>query len=219
MCCRYTTADLEAVRALLHSLGLELDCRSDDLPARFNAAPRDTMPVVVQAAGRRLRFMRFGLDAARGAKPALLVNARAETLLDRPAFRDAALHRRCLVPADGFYEWEKAADARLPHYFTLKNRRAFFLAGLWQRAPGGDEEGSFCVVTTTANAVLAPIHDRMPVMLGPNSGPRWLGNAPLPPAELSRLCRPLPAEMMISRRVAPRVNNARYKLPDCIAPA
>jgi putative SOS response-associated peptidase YedK len=147
----------------------------------------------------------------------ILGNARAETLLMKPAFRDAAQHRRGLVPADGFYEWEKAGRARLPHYFYLKERQPFFFAGIWQ--PESDvTPAAFAIITTAPNALVQPIHDRMPVILGPNSGRAWLGNQPLPPDRLSQLCRPLPAEMMTSHRVDPRMNSSRHESPDCVAP-
>jgi putative SOS response-associated peptidase YedK len=218
MCCRYTLTDQQVLQALAAQLGIGVDIDLSTLPARYNAAPRDVMPVVIHEAGPKLRLLRFGLDAPTGGRTAPLVNARAETLLDRPSFREAARHRRCLVPADGFYEWEKQGRSRLPHYFTLADRRPFFLAGLWQPAATDVTAGSFCVVTTTANAMLAPLHGRMPVLLGPNSGPAWLGDTPLPPPQLARLCRPLPAAMLAGRRATSRVNNARYKAADCLAP-
>lgn len=217
MCTRYTLTDLQAFRALATLLGVGVDLDLSALAARYNAAPRDRMPVITQRAGRRLQLGSFGLTSTAGPKPALLANARAETVLERPTFRAAARERRCLIPADGFYEWEKQGEARLPHYFTLTGGRPFFFAGLWEPGATPDDPPDFCIVTTTANAVLAPVHDRMPVILGPNSGPAWLGDEPLPPEQVARLCRPLRADMMTSRRVDPRVNNTRYKQADCIA--
>ena len=121
------------------------------------------------------------------------------------------------MPADGFYEWEKQGPARLPHYITLKSVATFFFAGLWQ-PESALGPAAFCLVTTTPNELLQPIHDRMPVMLGPNSGPAWLGDQPLEPALLARLCRPLPAALMTSHRVDAKMNNSRYEAPDCVAP-
>ena len=140
----------------------------------------------------------------------------AETLLSKPALRDAALHHRCLVPADGFFEWEKQGTARLPHYFYLLEHRPFFFAGIWQSA-SDDIPAGFSIVTTQPNPLLQSIHDRMPVILGPNSGQAWLGNQPLAPGQLERLCRPLPADKMSSHRVDPKMNHARHQAPDCIA--
>jgi putative SOS response-associated peptidase YedK len=219
MCCRYTLTDLEALRALVEAAGLGVDVDLDELPARYNVALTQRVPAITRRAKPALEVLRFGLllpGRTPAEKPALLPNARAETLLAKPAFRDAAQHRRCLVPADGFYEWEKAGKARLPHYFALKDRRPFFFAGLWEPETE-TTPASFAIVTTAPNALLGAIHDRMPVILGPNSGPAWLGDEPLPPARLARLCRPLPVAMMTSHRVDPRVNNVRYEAPDCLA--
>ncbi|MBI2516918.1 MAG: SOS response-associated peptidase [Opitutae bacterium] len=220
MCCRYTLKDIQAVVALCAQLGVGIDLDEEDLAPRYNAALTQAMPVVTRRGGRvRLEKMSFGLTSpARtpAERPTLLANARAETLLAKPAFRDAAQHRRCLVPADGFYEWEKAGAARLPHYFYLQEHRPFFFAGLWQPETEA-APAAFAVVTTTPNALLRPIHDRMPVVLGPNSGPAWLGDQPLDPARVAQLCRPLPASMMASHRVDPRMNRTAYEAPDCIA--
>ena len=220
MCYRYTLTDLIAVRAMLEAAGLGVDL---DLPVhqpRYNVALTNLMPVVIFQGGPRVAALRFGLTPPARTpvkKHLLLANARAETLLAKPAFCDATLHRRCLVPADGFYEWEKAGNARLPHYFTLTARQPFFFAGLWEPETAA-APASFVIVTTAPNDLLQPIHDRMPVIFGPNSGPAWLGAEPLPPARLAQLCRPLPAGMMSGWKVDPRVNNVRYEAADCIAP-
>jgi putative SOS response-associated peptidase YedK len=219
MCCRYSLTDLAAAVAAFHDLLAE--AADADWSPRYNVALTQRMPVITRRAGRpKLETMRFGaLTPARTPteKPILLANARAETLAVKPAFREAALFRRCLVPADGFYEWEKSGTTRLPHYFTLKGKRPFFFGGLWEAARD-DEPGSFCIVTTAPNPLLAGIHDRMPVMLGPNSGPAWLGDEPLPAARLAQLCRPLSADLMTRHRVDPRMNNVRYEAADAMAP-
>jgi putative SOS response-associated peptidase YedK len=186
----------------------------------FNIALTRVMPVVTRRAKPIVEALRFGLSlpaSSPAKKPLLLGNARAETLLAKPAFRDAAQHRRCLIPADGFYEWEKSGTARLPHYFTLKSGHPFFFAGVWEPETATTPAG-FAIVTTTPNALLGAIHDRMPVILGPNSGPAWLGDEPMPPARLAQLCRPLAAGLLTGHRVDPRVNSVRYDAPDCINP-
>ncbi|MSU47438.1 MAG: SOS response-associated peptidase [Lacunisphaera sp.] len=193
---------------------------ADGWSPRYNVALTSRMPVITQRTRCTLEALSFGLvrPARRPAeRPLILGNARAETLLAKPSFREAALHCRCLVPADGFYEWQKSGAARLPHYFALKTGQPFFFAGLWEPAQD-DMPAAFCIVTTSPNALLQPIHDRMPVILGPNSGPAWLGDQPLDPAQLARLCQPLPAERMTGHRVDSRVNNVRYEAPDCLAP-
>ena len=218
MCLRYSLTKL-ALAAFQDAL-IEAAEAAGDWATGYNIALTRRMPVVVRHGKPKLEAMSFGLvlpARPTAPKPAIMGNARAETLLAKPSFRDAAQHRRCLVPADGFYEWEKQGPARLPHYFTLKDRRPFFFAGLWE-PERADAPAAFCIVTTAPNALLQPIHDRMPVILGPNSGPAWLGDEPLDPAQLARLCRPLPADMMTGHRVDPLVNNVRHEAPDCIAP-
>ncbi len=219
MCLRYSLTRLTLV-AFTEALIEAADATGDWTPG-YNIALTRRMPVVIKCPKPRLEAMSFGIVVpARppARKATIMGNARADTLLQRPTFRDAARHRRCLVPADGFYEWEKHGTARLPHYFTLRDRQPFFFAGLWEPANDPAGPASFCIVTTGPNALVQPIHDRMPVILGPNSGPVWLGDEPLDPAQLDRLCRPLPAEMMTGHRVDARVNNVHYEAPDCIAP-
>ncbi len=219
MCLRYSLRKL-ALAAFQEALAAGADASLAGWQPRSNVALTRRMPVITKRAQPTLELMHFGFalpPRPPAQRPMLLGNARAETLLAKPTFRDATQHRRCLVPADGFYEWEKQGAARLPHYFTLQTGAPFFFAGLW--APESDlAPAAFCIVTTTPNTLLQPIHDRMPVMLGPNSGPAWLGDEPLEPARLAQLCRPLPAELMTSHRVDPKMNNSRYEAPDCVSP-
>ncbi len=135
MCCRYTLSDLKAIAALVEAAGLGVDVNLDGAAPRHNVALTQRVPVITKRAKPKLETMSFGLllparPPAR--KPMLLPNARAETLLTKQSFLDAAQHRRCLVPANGFYEWEKQGATRLPHYFTLPGSPAFFFAGLWE---------------------------------------------------------------------------------------
>ena len=217
MCYRYTLKSFEALSSFYEELA---DSAAAEWAPRYNVALTSRMPVITKRARPTLEAMNFGFTLpARtpGERQMLLGNARAETLLAKPAFRDAAMHRRCLVPADGFYEWEKAGTARLPHYFTLKDHRPFFFAGLW--APAHDSSPTaFCIVTTAPNTLLKAIHDRMPVILEGETAGAWLGDTPLEPVRLATLCRPLPSDQMSGHRVDPRVNNARYETPDCITP-
>lgn len=217
MCQRYALRSLKAAVEIFEQLAAD----AANWTPRYNVALTSLMPVVVQREGRALlERMQFGLlPPARSPadRPLVLGNARAETLLAKPTFRHAAERRRCLVPADGFYEWEKQGDTRLPHFFTLREERPFFFGAVWE--PGRDDAPpGFSIVTTVANSVVGAVHDRMPVMLGPNSGPLWLGELPLSEGRLQQLCRPLPAEMMQARRVSPRVNSVRHEAPDCVAP-
>lgn len=217
MCTRYSLTDLSAALAAFQ----ELQAATAAWVPRYNVALTQKMPVITGRPDRpRLETLRFGLllpARSPGEKPMLVANARAATLTAKPAFRESVRTHRCLVPADGFYEWEKAGTTRLPHYFRLQDRRPFFFAGLWEPARD-DEPGAYCLVTTTPNPLLAAIHDRMPVLLGPNSGPAWLGDEPLTEARLAQLCRPLSAGLMTGHRVDPRVNNVRYEAADALEP-
>lgn len=218
MCNRYSLANVEALRRLLDELGL---ATPDDLLARYNLPLTAPAPIVVQQAGnRRLGRAAFGLELPPrepGGRPMLVGNARAETLLQRPAFRDAARHRRCAVPADGFFEWEKVGARRQPHYFHRPDRSPFFFAGLWRPDADGTP-ASFVIVTTTPNAVVAPIHDRMPVVLDTPAATAWVGDEPLPPERLGALCVPCPAPLLARHPVDPRVGQVRFDEPACLAP-
>lgn len=219
MCTRYSLHNVEALQRALQKLGLKVPA---ELRAIYNATLTTRLPAITKRqCAIALEPLAFGTllpPKEPSAKPLLLANARAETLLARGAFKDAAQHRRCLVPADGFYEWEKQGKARQPHYFQRRDGEAFFFAGLW-RAETAISPPAFVIVTTSPNELLAPIHDRMPVILGDDDrANEWLGDEPLPPARLDALCVPLPAAAMQSHRVHPRMNNARHEGADCIAP-
>ena len=215
MCCRYTLAEVEFLLNLYERL--EIPAPKFLVKRRYNVAPRQPMPVALEDNDVVWAELTFGFATpVPGNRTGLLANARAETILEKPAFREAVQRRRCLVPADGFYEWQKAGRARLPHYFYLQDRRPFFFAGIWQ-PPGRSGPGGFALVTTAPNELMAPIHDRMPVILPADQARRWLGRRPLPADELHEICRPLPAGLMGSHRVSPAVNNARHEGPDCIA--
>lgn len=218
MCTRYSLHQLEALQRALAKLGLELPKRLREL---YNIALTTRAPAVTRQKGvSALVPLAFGVSLpprTPGARPLQLANARSETLLAKGAFRDAARHRRCLVPADGFYEWEKQGKARQPHYFSRRDGEPFFFAGLW-RPETALTPPAFVIVTTQPNALLASIHDRMPVMLTDATAPEWLGDEPLPPGRIDALCAPFPAAAMRSHRVDPRMNSARHGGPDCIAP-
>lgn len=203
-------------------LAIDFDEIRDYRP-RWNAAPTTPLPVVVSRDGqRRLTLMRWGLvpSWAKDLKIGYSTfNARAEGIDTRPAFRDAwKAQRRCLVIADGYYEW-RAADKQ-PFAVGLHNRGPMTLAGLWDkwRAPDGEELTSFTIVTTVANALLAPLHERMPVLLPPERWPAWLGETAATDAELKAMLAPYPAAAMAFWPVDRRVGNVRNDSPDLFAP-
>jgi putative SOS response-associated peptidase YedK len=211
-----------------------------NLPPRYNIAPTQQVAVVRTAEGtddnsgdgggaRDLAMMRWGLiphwakDASMAAK---MINARAETLTEKPSFRDAVKTRRCLVPADGFYEWRMEDGRKQPFRIGMKGGAPFAFAGLWERwtatATGagldeGDVVDTVTIVTTLANDKLRPIHARMPVILPPEAFDVWLDPAN-DPAAASSFLRPYPVAPMAFYRVTQAVNNVRNDDSSCTAP-
>ena len=177
-----------------------------------------------KAGQRSLDVMRWGLVPfwAKNIKVGFAnINAKAEGIETKPAFREAVARRRCLVPFDCFYEWQKLGKDRQPYAVGLADRRLMALAGLWEtwRSPAGERLRSFTIVTTGANALLAPVHDRMPVILAPENWPAWLGEHAADPEELKSLLVPYPAEDMSIWPVDKRVGNVSNKDPSLIEPA
>lgn len=192
---------------------------ANDLPVvpDYNICPTDQVPVVLNLEGqRRLRPMRWGFvpswyQSLSGGP--LLFNARAETLAEKPAFRDACRQRRCLLIASGFYEWERRAETRLPWYVFRRDGAPMALAGIWQYWGGATPVATCAIVTTAANATLAPVHDRMPLILDPQGWPLWLGEAGHGAA---RLMRPAAEDVVQRYRVSPKINSNRAEGPDLI---
>ncbi len=190
---------------------------------RYNIAPTQPVAVVANRPARALEEFRWGLiprwaeDAAIGHR---LINARSETLAEKPSFKGAYRQRRCLVLADGFYEWRKQGRQRIPLRFVLRSRDPFAFAGLWERwePEGGDAIHSCTIVTTEANDVVRPVHDRMPVILPREAHDRWLDPEPAEPATLQPLLAPYPAAEMEAYEVSPAVNSVKVDTPECIAP-
>ncbi|MBI4276187.1 MAG: SOS response-associated peptidase [Rhizobiales bacterium] len=175
MCGRYAiTSSPEAIRELLGYMD------QPNFPKRYNVAPTQPIPIVRIADGRRrFALVRWGLIPSWVKDPRtfmLLINARGESLKEKPAFRAAIRHRRCLIPADGFYEWRQAGTHKQPYYIYLKSGGPFAFAGLWEswHGPNGEETESGAIVTTHANALLAPLHARMPVIVEPAAYDLWL---------------------------------------------
>lgn len=194
--------------------------------ASWNVAPTDPLPVVrwdAREGARRLEVMRWGLVPywAKDIKIGYSTfNAKAEGIDTRPAFREAFQRRRCLVPLDGFYEWKKLGRERQPYAVALADRRLMAMAGLWDswRSPAGERLRSFTIVTTEPNELLAPLHDRMPVILAPASWPLWLGEQAADPERLKRLLVPYPANDMAVWPVSARVGNVKNNDPALAEP-
>jgi len=221
VCVRYTLHKTDAaLDAISRALGVPLETPEWAVP-RYNVTLTDTMPVVAAGAGRpAVRPMRWGLipPSERGkAHPRLLANARSETAAVLPAFRRAVAARRCLVPANGFYEWMASGGVKLPYLFTLRGEEPFAFAGIWDPAEGALPE-TYCILTTDPNELVAKVHNRMPVMLTRETMPRWIGDQPLAAEALAALVRPLEAGRMESRPVSRFVSSSRNQGPQCLAP-
>jgi putative SOS response-associated peptidase YedK len=195
------------------------------LTPRYNIAPTQQVAVVARAeTGRRLGWARWGLIPSWASDPGSvahrMINARSETAAESGAFRGAFRGRRCLIPADGFYEWQATkGKKKQPYHFTLRGRGPFGIAGLWERWRSGEEDIVSCaLLTTCANEVVRPVHDRMPVILPPEAFDQWLAPGPQDAAELRALLLPYPAEEMVATRVGLAVNNAGVDAPVCVEP-
>lgn len=193
--------------------------------ARFNIAP--TQPVASVRAdrdGRRaLSLQRWGLIPYWAKDPRIgnrMINARAESAADKPAYRDALRRRRCLVAADGFYEWGGKGAARRAHHVTMREGEPFGIAALWERwrDPEGQWIESCVLMTTEANACVRPIHERMPVILDPRDYGRWLDPGERDAARVLPLLVPCPPDWLVATAVGRQVNDPSYDDPSCIAP-
>ena len=217
MCGRYSLI------ADLSTLGqrFSFDARQLSFEASYNIAPTQQVLTVVGGEQRRGGFMRWGLvphwakDLSGGAR---MINARAETVAERPAFRDALRRRRCLVLADGFYEWRRTAKGRTPMRIVMRSGVPFAFAGLWAvwRDPEGNRIPSCTIITTAANDLLAPIHDRMPVVLPPGLEELWLDRSVDDPDVLASVLSPYADDALAAYEVSTLVNSAANNGPELI---
>ncbi len=218
MCGRYVLqSDLSFLQQRFKFLDAELEHRP-----RYNIAPTQQVLTVTNNGERRGQLMRWGLvpfwakDLKVGYR---MINAKSETLAQRPAFRAAFRKRRCLVLADGFYEWRKEGKARIPMFIHLKSNEPFALAGLWEtwKSPEGDTVRSCTIITTGPNDIIAPIHNRMPVILTQESEALWLDPLTEDPSALTHLLTPAPPELMETYQVSSLVNSVKNDTPEILA--
>ena len=206
----------------------EVDANPLDLaqiPPRYNIAPTQPVLAVRAAANgrqRELTLFQWGLVPSWSQDPKLgarMINARSETVAEKPAFRAAFKRRRCLIPADGFYEWQKTAGGKQPMYIHSQDERPFALAGLWElwQSADGSTLQSCTILTTTPNELMEPIHNRMPVILDPADYDDWLHPDPKPEIGL-HLLRPYPAAKMAAYPVSSWVNSPAHDDPSCLTP-
>ena len=191
---------------------------------RFNIAPSQAVAAIRASADgkRHLDMLRWGLiprwskDPKAGPAP---INARSDTVAEKPMFKGLLKSRRCVVPADGFFEWKKDGKKKLPVYFQLRDRQPFGFAGLWERWKGPEQViESVTLLTTEPNDLVATVHDRMPAILPPRAYATWLDPAVSDLEQLLSLLGPYPAELMIATPVSTRVNAPTFVDPACIEP-
>ena len=218
MCGRFTRTD--EVERIARELGIEMV--QTTLEPSYNVAPTQKVAAVIHDDARRLVEMRWGMipswakDASIGNK---LINARAETIKEKPSFRKPFKRSRCLVVADGFYEWQKTRDEKQPFYIRLKSGGPFAFAGLYDVWESPAETVTSCtIITTEPNELMASIHNRMPVILGKKEADLWLQDGERDADALLALLKPYPAERMEAYAVSKSVNSPRFNGPNCITP-
>ena len=190
---------------------------------RYNVAPSQPILAIPNDGTRKADFFKWGLIPSWSKDPTIgnrLINARAETLGEKPSFRSAFKYHRCLILADGFYEWKSqpGIKIKIPHFIHLKNGLPFAFAGLWERWQAGDgsEIRTAAIITTSPNSLMEPIHTRMPVILHTDSYTLWLDPAPKAPADLQSLLIPYPADTMEAYPVSTLVNSPGNDRPEIL---
>jgi putative SOS response-associated peptidase YedK len=191
---------------------------------RYNIAPSQQVAVIVKTErGNEAKLMKWGLVPSWASDPSMgnrMINARAETLLEKPSFKQLVSTRRCIIPADGFYEWRREGNRKIPVWVHFKNKEPFAFAGLWDSwldRDSGDALNTFTIITTDANALVRRIHNRMPVMYERDMGGQWLERNLAQPM-LGAVLRPPPSEGMEAWDVSMFVNAPENDRPDCIRP-
>jgi len=220
MCGRFVVrSSPEEIRRLL---GYE---DTPNFPPRYNVAPTQPIAIVrIDRGKRRFALTRWGLIPSWVKDPkqfALLINARAEGITQKASYRAAMQRRRCLVPADGFYEWQKTPGGKRPFYIHARGAGPMAFAGLWETwmdATGGEIDTA-AIVTCPANAMLAPIHDRMPVVLAPEKYDAWLDTENVDAAAASALLKPAPEDMLQAYEISTRVNSVKNEGAELVEPA
>jgi putative SOS response-associated peptidase YedK len=219
MCGRYViTSAPEAIRALFRYW------EQPDFPPRYNIAPTQPVPTVRLDRGvRSFALVRWGFIPAWVKDPrnfTLLINARSESMADKAAFRNAMARRRCLFPADGFYEWQAGGAKSRPYFVRPRSGGPIAFAGLWETwmGPNGEEVETACIVTTAANRVLAPIHDRMPAVIAPEAFDMWFDCGKVDSTMAAALIAPAPEDLFEAYEISTAVNRATNDSPELVAP-
>jgi putative SOS response-associated peptidase YedK len=219
MCGRYTLiTDLSVIEASFHVQEVTAEYRLSN-----NISPGQQIPAVIHDNKIRLVIFRWGLIPSWAKDPKIghqCINAKAETVAEKPSFRSAFKKRRCLVVATGFYEWQVRGAHKQPMWIGLKNQRPFAFAGLWEHwtSAEGQPLETCTIITTEPNDLMAPIHNRMPVILSPTSYDQWLDPTFQQIALLNALLRPYPSKELTAYPVSTLVNNPRHDAPQCLEP-
>jgi putative SOS response-associated peptidase YedK len=215
MCVRYTLSEpKKAIESVAAHFGANLNTDAYDKP-RYNVGLAQKAPIIVgKHNGVVLETMSWGFSNKLNAS-SLLANARVETITQLPTFKDAVVHRRCVIPANGFFEFQDLGKRKQPYLFTLKDEKPLAIAGVW-KSTDDLTAFQFCLVTTRPNSLVATIHDRMPVILGPKGIMAWLNGEELERSTLDDIALSFPADAMVCRRVSSYVNNVRNEGPECI---
>ncbi|MFT4552616.1 MAG: putative SOS response-associated peptidase YedK [Chlamydiales bacterium] len=219
MCGRFTiTSDGPSI---LKRFGL--DQKEFPFHPRYNLAPGQIAPVITKNSSRQVFAMKWGLVPHWAKDPNVgfkMINARAETLAQKPSFRHPFRHKRCLIPGDSFYEWKKdrSTNSKIPFRFHLKEQKLFAFAGLWEEwiNPQGSPLQTFSIVTTNANSLVSPIHDRMPAILNEEDESIWLDHSIDNLEIIGSLLKPYPRDQMDSYKVSPLVNSVKNDSPKCL---
>jgi putative SOS response-associated peptidase YedK len=219
MCGRFTLT--QPAQAVAERFGVQLVLFTPS--PRYNIAPSQPVAVILQNGERRLEACQWGLVPFWAKDPEIghrLINARAETLAEKPAFKYSLTRRRCLIPADGFYEWRKEGDRRVPVYIRRRDGGLFAFAGLWDewQSPDGSPLRTCTIITTEPNALLAPIHHRMPAILKPEQEALWLDTSLKDPVRLIEMLQAYPETELEAYPVSSRVNHPGNDDPLCIQP-
>ncbi len=219
MCGRYVlTADGQVIQT-----AFDLTSAPGEVIPRFNIAPSQPIAVITNENPQELTYHRWGLipswakDISIGNK---LINARSETIDEKPSFRSAFKRRRCLIPADGFFEWQKRDKQKVPMFIHMKDESVFAFAGLWEvwYSPDGDEIRTATILTTEPNDLMAEIHNRMPVILPPDAYETWLAEGEQPAEKLKALLKPFDPDPMMAYAVSTFVNRPTNDTPETIDP-
>jgi putative SOS response-associated peptidase YedK len=224
MCSRFTSLlSTELLSTIRELFGIQVPVSAE---SRYNIAPAQQVWVVRNEGGHnRLDLLKWGLVPSEAKDPAIgnqLITAHCETVHEERAFKQAIKYRRCIVPASGIYAWSQSEEKRQPYYIRMADGSPMCFAGLWEqwKTPGaGDEEflETFTILTMGANKLVAPIHDRMPVILQPGSCNLWLSHDMHDPEQLRGLYLPFPTDLLEAYMVPDLVNNVRFDGPACIA--